>query len=107
MSVHRGGFDETKYMLLDKNNGLLEKYNEIWNIVSNTIKKRFDNEPVYNKKYLKGRIKFYEGKIITNAHNGKMLEEDSDGIFLSKILIDSVFKMVKNYDPQAFLEGFK
>ena len=48
----RRDFDETKYMsFLMKYNELLGKYNEIWNIFSNTIKKGFDNEPVYNEKY--------------------------------------------------------
>ena len=33
-----------------KNAELLEKHDEIWGKVSNTIKRRFDSEPVYNKK---------------------------------------------------------
>ena len=36
---------------------LLEKYNTIWDKVSADIKKEFDIEPVYNKNYLKTRIK--------------------------------------------------
>ena len=32
---------------------LLDKYNTIWDKVSADIKKEFDSEPVYNKKYLK------------------------------------------------------
>ena len=41
MSVYRRDFDETKYMsfLIKKNNELLEKYNEIWEKVSNSITK--------------------------------------------------------------------
>ena len=38
--------------LLIKNEELLGKYNEIWDKVSNSIKKRFDSEPVYNEKYI-------------------------------------------------------
>ena len=37
---------------LIKDGKLLEKYNEIWKKVSNIIKTEFDNEPVYNEKYL-------------------------------------------------------
>ena len=36
---------------------LLEKYNTIWDKVSADIKKEFDSEPVYNKNYLKTKIK--------------------------------------------------
>ena len=51
-SGHRKKFDETKYMsFLIKDDELIEKY-KIWVKVSNTIKKRFDIEPVYNEKYL-------------------------------------------------------
>ena len=54
MSASRRDFDETKYMsILIKDNELLERYNEIWDKVSNTIKKAFDSEPAYNEKHLK------------------------------------------------------
>ena len=46
--------------------GLLQKYNKIWDKVSNIIKKGFSSEPVYNKNYLKTKVKFYEVKINTN-----------------------------------------
>ena len=41
MSSYKRDFDETIYMsFLIKNDELLEKYNEVWDKVSNTIKKR-------------------------------------------------------------------
>ena len=47
-------FNETKYMsFLIKDNEFLEKYNTIWDKISNSIKKGFDREPVYKEKYLK------------------------------------------------------
>ena len=39
-----------------KNDELLEKYNKIWDKVSNSIKKGLDNEPVYNEEHLKNKI---------------------------------------------------
>ena len=42
---------------------MLQKYNEIWNKVSHTIKKGFDSKLVYNEKYLRTKIKLYEGKL--------------------------------------------
>ena len=50
---------------------LLEKYNKIWEKVNNSIKKEFDSEPVCNEKYLKAKIKSYDGKLNTNLHNIK------------------------------------
>lgn len=35
---------------------LLTKYNKRWNKVSNLLKKQFDSEPVYDKRYIKTKI---------------------------------------------------
>ena len=54
MREYRNDFDEAKYLtFLTKNEKLLERYNDLWNKVSNTIKKRFDRELAYNEKYLR------------------------------------------------------
>ena len=63
-----------------KDDDLLEKYHEIWEEVKNIIKKEFDSEPVYNEKYLKLKIKSYNGKISTNFHNNKIPKEGSQFI---------------------------
>ena len=58
MSAHARNFDETRSMsFLIEDHELLEKYNIIWNKVSNSIKKDFDGKHVNNKKYLKTKIK--------------------------------------------------
>ena len=47
ISAYEREFDETKYMsFLIKDNELLEKYNEMWEKVSDYIKKGFNSEPV-------------------------------------------------------------
>ena len=92
MSAYRKDFDETKYTsLLVKDDKSLEKYNEIWEKFENIPKKEFDSKIVYNKKYLKAKIKSYNGKININFHDNKILKEGSRCICLSVILIDSVF----------------
>ena len=108
MNAYRRDFDKTKFMsFLMKDEKLLEKYNEIWRKVSNIIKKQFDSKPVYNDKYIKTKIKSYNGKINTNFHNNNIPKEGSQCICLSVILIDSVYKKDKNYYPQVFLEECK
>ena len=107
-SAYGKDFDETKYMsFLIKDNEMLEKYLEIWDKISKVIKKGFDSEPVYNEKYLKTKIISYEGKINTIFHNDRMSEKSSHCICLSMVLIDSVFKMGKNYYPQVLLKKYK
>ena len=92
---------------LIKDDELLEKYNEIQEKVKNSIKKEFNSEPVYNEKYLKTKKKSFDGKIHTNFHNNKILKESSHCIYLSVILIDSIFRTSNNYYPQVFLERYK
>ena len=43
--------------------------------VKNSIKKEFDSKPGSNEKYLKAKIKSYNGKINTNFHNNKIPRE--------------------------------
>ena len=72
--------------------------------LKNCLKKEFRSEPVYNEKYLKAKIKSYNGKINTNFHDNRIQREGSQFICLSVILINSVFRTGKNYYPQVFFE---
>ena len=58
------------FFLLDDD--LLEKYNTIWNKVSADIEKKFDGKPVYNKNYLKVKIKSY-GNEVTSFYDKQFL----------------------------------
>ena len=108
MTAYRKDLDETKYMsFLIKNDELLEKYNEIWEIFKNSLKKEFNSEPVYNEKYLKAEKKSCNGKINTNFRINKIPKEDSQYNYLSVILIHSVSRAGKHYYLQVFLEEFK
>lgn len=55
------GFDEIEGMTFQIKDRKLLK-DKIWDIISNSIKKRFDSKPVYNEKYLKTKLKLYEAK---------------------------------------------
>ena len=61
---------------MTKDDELLKKYNKVWKKVKNTINKEFNSKPVYNEKYLKGKIKSYNGKINTNFHKSKIPKEN-------------------------------
>ena len=105
MKAYRRDFDKNRCMsFFIKNKKLLEKYNEIWIKVSNIIKNEFCRKPAYDGKYLKNKIKSYNGKNNTNFHNNKIPKEDSQCICLLIILIESVYKKDKAYYTQVFLE---
>ena len=92
MSARTRSFHETKCMsFLTEVNEWLEKYNKIWSKVSNSIQKDFDSKPAVNEKYLKTKLKSFEGKINTDFHDNGIRKESSRCICLSSILIDPVF----------------
>ena len=63
---------QTKWMyFLTEPDDLLEKYNTIWDKVNTNIKKEFDSEPVYNKQFLKTKIKSLSEEV-TDFHDKKM-----------------------------------
>ena len=66
-----------------KDGELLQKYNEIWEKVKNSLKKEFDSEPVYDEQFLKAKIKSYNGKIDTHFHDNKIQNKDFQFICLS------------------------
>ena len=70
-------------------------------------KKKYDSELVYNEKYLKAEIKSNNGNISINFWSNKIPKEGSQFIYLSVILIDSVFTTGKHYYPQVVLEECK
>ena len=54
---------ELNICFLIKDDEILKIYIEFWEKVKNSIKKEFESDPVYNQKYLKAKIKSYNGKI--------------------------------------------
>ena len=66
---------------------------------STIASKKFNREPAHNKKYLKTKIKFYKGKIST--------KKGAPCMYISIMLIDSVYRKDENYYPQVFLEKQK
>ena len=96
MTAYRKDFDETKYVpFLITDDKWWRKYNEIWEKVTNIIYKELDSDPVYNKKYIKTKIKPYDGKINANFQGNKIPIEGSHFIFLSMIWIDSFLRTGK------------
>ena len=92
MSVYRRDFKCMSFLIKDEK--LVEKYSEHWKRVNNMIKKEFDYNSVYSVKYIKTKIKFYNGKFNT--------KKDLNVICLSVILIDSVYKKDKTIILKCF-----
>ena len=65
---------------------MIEKYNKIQEKVKNSMKNGFDSEPVHWGKYLKTKIKSYEGKINTYFHGDNVPNVGFQCICLTTIL---------------------
>ena len=63
---------------------MLEKCNQIWEKVTNSMQREFDSEPVYNGKYLETKIKSYNGKINPNIGNNKIPNEVNPQVLLEE-----------------------
>ena len=46
-----------------KDDEVWDKYNKIWYVIKNKLNIKFDSEPVYEYKYLKIKIREYNGEI--------------------------------------------
>ena len=98
---------QTKWMyFLIKDDDLLEKYNTIWDKVIADIKKEFDSEPVYNKEFLKTKIKSH-GDEVTDFRDKEISKADSNLTCLAIISWDSALKKNGNYYSQVFLKKCK
>ena len=78
-----------------ENDDLLEKHSAIWVKVSADIKKEFDSEPVYNKDFLKIKIKSH-GDEVTDFYDKEIPKVDSNHICLAVISLDSALKKDEN-----------
>ena len=97
-------FDSDKTMSFKvSDNKLLKKYNKIWEEVGN------DSELVYGDvdKYIKTKIKMYGDRVNTNFQGKKVPKENASYKCLSLIMLDSVIRVNKKYDPQTLLEECK
>ena len=45
---------------------VLIKYNEIWNMIKGLMGKKVPSKPIYDNKYIKAKVKSFNGMIHTN-----------------------------------------
>ena len=87
---------QTKWMyFLIEYDDLLEKYNTICVKVSAEIKKEFDSEPVYNKEFLKTKIKPH-GDEVTGFYDKGIQKMDSNHTCLAVISLDPALRKNDN-----------
>ena len=99
-----GGMDMS---FLIKDDEVWEKYEQIWGLIKNKLGIKFHSEPVYDKKYLKTKVREYDGVIKTNFLGNDVPNENMHYTCIACITIDSVMNMDKKNYPQVYLEECK
>ena len=93
--------------LLIKNSEVWEKYEDIWDVIKNKLGIKFHSEPIYENKYLKAKVREFDGNIKTNFLGNDLPKENTYYTCIACITIDSVLKMNKKNYPQVYLEECK
>ena len=70
------------------------------------MKIEFHSEPVYNKEFLKTKVKSH-GDEVTDFYDKEIPKVDSNHNCLAVISLDSTLKKDDNYYPQVFLKECK
>ena len=83
------------------------KYQEIWDVIKNKRGIKFHSEPIYEKKYLKAKIREFDSEIRTDFLGNSTPKENMYYSCIACITIDSVMKMNKKNYPQVYLEECK
>ena len=92
---------------LIKDDDVLDKCNEIWNNIKKTLNIKFHSMLVYDEKYIKAKVREFNGVIKTNFLGDEIPKEGVHYAYIACITIDSVMRMKKMNHPQVYLEECK
>ena len=90
-----------------KDDDVLDKYNEIWNKIKKTLNIKFHSMPVYDEKYIKAKVREFNGVIKTNFLGDEIPKESMHYICIACITIDSVMRMEKKNYSQVYLKAMQ
>ena len=80
---------------LIKDDEVWEKYAEIWDVIKNKLSIKFHSKPIYDQKYLKTKVREFDGVIKTNFLSNDTPKGNMHYTCIACITNDSVIKMDK------------
>ena len=92
---------------LVKDDEAWEKYEQISDVIKNKLSIKFHSKPIYEQKYLKAKVREFDGVIKTNFLGNDMPKENMYYTCIACITIDSVMRIDKKNHPQVYLEECK
>ena len=92
---------------LIKNDTCPNEYSEIWNNIKEALNIKFHSMSVYDEKYIKAKVREFNGVIKTNFLGDEIPKEALHYACIACITIDSVMKIKQVNYPQVYLEECK
>ena len=81
--------------ILIKDDEVWDKYDKIWDMIKDKLGIKFHSEPVYGYKYLKAKVREFDGVIKTNFLGNGMPKENMYYSCIACITINSVLRIDK------------
>ena len=92
---------------LIKDDEVWEKYKKIWDVIKNKLGIKLHTKPIYKQKYLKAKVREFDGAMKTNFLGNDVPKENMRYTCIACITIDSVMRIDKKNHPQVYLEECK
>ena len=87
-----------------RDQSVLIKYNKIWNNMKKTLNIKFHSMPVYDEKYIKAKVREFNGVIKTNILGDEIPKENLHYACIACITIDFIIRMEIKNNLQVYLE---
>ena len=104
-SFENGG-KNMSFTIKDDDN-ILDKYNEIWEKIKETLSIKFHSMSVYNQTYIKAKVREFDSLTKTDFLDKEIPKENMHYTCIACITINSVIKMNKKNYLQVYLEECK
>ena len=102
---HMSGY--IKYLNMSFLIKVWQKYEQIWDVIKNKRGIKFHSEPIYKQKYLKAKVREFDGVVKTNFLRNDMPKENMHYACIACMTIDSAMRIDKKDHPQVYLEHCK
>ena len=90
-----------------KDDEVWDKYYKIWDVIKDKLGIEFHSKPVCEYRYLKAKVREFDGVIKTNFLGNDIPKENMHYTCIACITIDSVMRIDKKNHPQVYLEECK
>ena len=105
MSGYIKYFENRRKNILIKDDEVWAKHDEIWDAIKDELGIKFDSKPVFEQKYLKAKVREFDGVIKTSFLGNDMLKENMHYTCIACITIDSIVNIDKENHPQVGLKS--